>query len=160
MTHSFPTRSASALFNVGGQQHHGGRGDGLGTQRVASPHRTLGLHLQVITELLRSLLQRLGGHERVGDASRTRGDGDQARGALSRDRRRLLQHFGFDQHFGLFGATAQQRVNVLQGLGRGAAQQTFADETRKVQRAAGKQQNPLSRFEGRDRKSTRLNSSN
>ncbi len=138
-------------LDVSRQQHHVRLGDGLGAQRIARTDRTLGFHLQVVAELLRCLLQCFGGHEGMSNARWACGDGNQARRTLGRHRRYLLHDIRGEKNLGLFGAATQHRIDVLQGLGRGAAEQAFADEARHVHRAAGNQQDPFGRFEGRRR---------
>ncbi|MNP14148.1 hypothetical protein D3C76_1064610 [compost metagenome] len=138
-------------FDISRQQYHIGLGDCLGAQRITRAHRALGFDLQVVTQARRRLLQGFGGHEGMGNARWACGDGNQARRTLGRHRGGLLHDIRGEQNLGLFGAAAQHRIDVLQGQGRGAAEQAFANEPRHVHRAAGNQQDPLGRFEGRRR---------
>ncbi|MCY1181689.1 hypothetical protein D9M73_222060 [compost metagenome] len=49
---------------------------------------------------------------------------------------------------GLTGCLAQERFGILQGLGRRALVQTFANEARQVQRTGADHQHPLGRIDG------------
>ena len=66
-------------FDIGCQQHHIRCADGLGTQRIARSHRTLGFHLQFVAQTLGRLLQGFGRHKGVRHASRASGDGNDFR---------------------------------------------------------------------------------
>ena len=63
-------------FAVGGNQHQIGGRDFLVAQRVLRAHRALGFHPDRVSQRLGRLLQAFGRHERVGDAGRAGGDGD------------------------------------------------------------------------------------
>ncbi|MNS88713.1 hypothetical protein D3C72_1227010 [compost metagenome] len=134
-------------FDIGRQQHHIGLGNRLRAQWIARADRALGFHLQLIAQALGRLLQGFGGHERVSDTRRARGNGHQSRRVLDNRHR-------FDD--GLFGgvnlsvlrSTAQHGFHVLQGLGRGALEHPLADKARHFHRRAGHQQHPLRRVEG------------
>ncbi|MNN86171.1 hypothetical protein D3C81_2035500 [compost metagenome] len=100
--------------------------------------------MQVITQALGRLLQGFGGHEGVRHAGRAGGDRDQSRDVVgngdgfdNRFRRRVNLRF--------LSTASQQRINILQGLGRRALEHAFADKSRHVHRRAGHQQHPLGR---------------
>ena len=128
-------------FNVRRQQHHVSLADGLGAQRVACAHRTLGFDLQVIAQALGRLLQGFGGHEGMRHARWTRRDRDNFGRA---GRRRSLDHrVSSGVHLGLFHAPAQYPLYILQGLGRGALKHAFTDKALHVQRRTAHHQYPL-----------------
>ncbi len=77
-------RSLLLDVDVDGEDDVVGRLDVGGRQLVLDPHGPLRLDLDRVPELLADLLQRLGGHVRVGDAGRAGGDGDDFHGVLLR----------------------------------------------------------------------------
>ncbi len=124
-------------FDIRRQQHHVGVGDRLRAQRRARAHRALGFDLQVIPQALGRLLQRLGGHKGVGHAGRASRNGDDTGSTL---RRRCCAG---DIDLGLFGTTAQYRLDIRQGLGRCALEHTLADKPLHIHRRAADQQYPF-----------------
>ena len=142
----FPGKTLGRHFDVTGQQHHIGLGNGLGTQRIARADRPLGFDLQVVAQSLGRLLQGFGGHERMGDTGRAGGNRHQSRRGLAGGQC-LGNGFGGHVNLRLIGALAQHRLHVLQGLGRSALEHALADESRHVHRRTGHQQYPLGRLQ-------------
>ncbi|MNF91153.1 hypothetical protein D3C84_737460 [compost metagenome] len=146
----FAGESLGGDFDVRRQQHHIRLGNRRGAQRIARTDRALGFHLQVITQAFGRLLQGFGGHEGVRDAGRAGGDRDQSRDVVGNGN-------GFDNCFGrrvhlrFLGSASQQRINILQGLGRGALEHPLANKSGHVHWRAGHQQYPLGIVDGRGR---------
>ena len=140
-------KALSRDFNISRQQHHVRVADGLGTQRVAGANRALGLDLQVVAQALGRLLQGFCRHKGVRHARRAGSHGNNFRrvGLLGN----LSLNAGGGVHLGFVDATQQHGFNILQGLGRAALEDPFANKTLHVQRRAADHQHPLGFVDGR-----------
>ncbi|MNF78287.1 hypothetical protein D3C84_604630 [compost metagenome] len=93
-----------------------------------------------MAQLLRRLLQRLGGHKGMCDPGRASSDGDDPGAALDRGRWRFCDRL---INLSLFRRLTEKVLGIAQGLGRRALEQALTGKTLQVQRAAADHQHPV-----------------